>query len=202
MKLPEAKISIQCRPSKTLKTSIPHHHFRVLLQYFCQVPLLQPSSRCARPQCATVMDFYGDHLRQCERGTHTTARHDDQVRLLVGDLSKAARHPVLEPRPLGRRRERPDIRAISSHGGSDLFDITFCHPLTPARIRDSIQNPLSILKAAWSEKFARYASVSGTYGTTVHLIPVPISILGDGIRTPIAQWVQLSLQLRRAHYPA
>ena len=39
MKLPEAKIWIQCRPSESLKTSIPHHHFRVWLQYFCQVPL-------------------------------------------------------------------------------------------------------------------------------------------------------------------
>ena len=26
--------------------------------------------------------------------------------------------------------------------------------------------------------------------------------LGDGIRNPIAQWVQLSLQLRRERYPA
>ena len=134
MKLPEAKTWIQCRPSETLKTSIPHYHFRVWLQYFCQVPLFQPGSRCARPHCAALVDVYGDHLLHCERGTHRIARHDEQVRLLVGDLSKAARHPVVEPRPLGRHRERADIRAIS--------------------------------------------------------------------RTPIAQWVQLPLQLRREHYPA
>ena len=178
MKLPEATTWIQCRPSETLKRSIPHHHVRVWLQYFCQVPLFQPGSRYARHQCAAVMDFYGDHLLHCERGTHRIARHDEQVRILVGDLSKAALHPVLERRPLGRNRERPNIRAISSHGGSDLFDITFCHPLTPARIRDSVQNPLSILKAAWSAKSARQASVLETYVTTVHLSPVPISTLG------------------------
>ena len=165
-------------PSSTLKTTIPHHHFRVWVQYFCQAPLFQPDSRCAWPQCAAVMDVYRDHLLHCERGTHRIARHDEQVRFLVGDLSKAAHHPVLEPRPLGRHRERPDIRAISRHDGSDLFDITFCHPLTPARIRDTIQNPLSILKAAWSTKSARYASVLEAYGTTVYLIPVPISTLG------------------------
>ena len=79
---------------------------------------------------------------------------------------------------LGRRRERLDIRAISSHGGSDLLDITFCHPLTPARIRDSVQNPLIILNAAWSAKVSRCASVLEIYGTTVHLIAVPISTLG------------------------
>ena len=99
------------------------------------------------------MDIYGDYLLHCEIRTHRIARHDEQVRLLVGDLSKAARHPVLKPRPVGRHRERPDIRAISSHGGSDLFDITFCHPLTPARIRDSVQTPLRILKAVFSEFF-------------------------------------------------
>ena len=176
LKLPEAKIWIQCRPSEILKTSIPHHHFKVWLQYFCQVPLFQPGSRCARPQCAAVMDVYGDHLHHCERGTRRITRHDEQVR--VRDLSMAARHHDLEPRPLGRHRERPDIRAISSHGGSDLFGITFCHPLTPAKIRDSVQNPLSILKAAWSTNFSKYSSVLETDGTTVHLIPVPISILG------------------------
>ena len=72
----------------------------------------------------------------------------------------------------------PDIRAITSHGGSHLLDITFCHPRTLARIRDSVQNLLSILKAAWSAKLSWYASVLKTYGTAVHLIPVPISTLG------------------------
>ena len=124
------------------------------------------------------MDVYGDRLLHCERGTDGIARHDKRVRLLVGDLSKAAHHPILYPRRLRRHRERPDIRAISSHGDSDLFDITFCHPHTPARIRDSAQNPLSILKAARSAKFSSYASVFETCGKTVQLIPVSISALG------------------------
>ena len=178
MILPEAKTRIQCRPSETLKKFIPHHHIRVWLQYSCQVSLFHPGSKFVWAQLAALMDFYGDHLLHCERGTHRTARHDEQVRLLVGNPSKAARHPVLEPRPLGRHRERPDIRAISSHGGSDLFVVTFCHPLSPARIWDSVQNPLSILKASWSAKFGRYASVMETYGTTAHLVHVPISTLG------------------------
>ena len=45
------------------------------------------------------MDVYGDHLLHCERGTHKIARHEEQVLLLAGDLSKAALHPVLEPYP-------------------------------------------------------------------------------------------------------
>ena len=50
----------------------------------------------------------------------------------LADLKKAARHPVPEPRPFGRHRECPDISALGSHGGSDMFDITICHPLSPA----------------------------------------------------------------------
>ena len=38
----------------------------------------------------------------CERGTHRIRRHDAQVRILQADLEKVARHPVLEPRPVGR----------------------------------------------------------------------------------------------------
>ena len=177
MKFPEAKTWIQCRPPEILKTCIPHDHFRVWIQYFCQVPLFQRGSRCARPQCASVIEIYGDRLLQCERGTHRRARNDEQVQLLVGVLSKAALHPVLEPRPLGRHREISDIRAINSHGASDLIDTTFCHPLTPARIRDSVQNPLRILKAAWSARLARYVSVLETYGTTVCALRTVRSVL-------------------------
>ena len=69
-------------------------------------------------------------------------RHDAQVRVLQVDLKKAARHPVLEPRPFGRHKERLDISALGSHGGADMFDITICHPLSPVRIRDGLENPL------------------------------------------------------------
>ena len=121
-------------------------------QNFCQVPLFQPGARCTRPQCAAVLDIYGDHLLYCERGSHRIRRHDAQVRLLAGDLANAARHPIVEERPLGRHRERPDIRALGRRGGTDLFDVTICHPLCQARIRDSVRNPLNILKAAWAGK--------------------------------------------------
>ena len=89
-------------------------------------------------------------LLYCERGSHRIRRHDAQVRLLAGDLAKAARHPIVEERPLGRHRERPDIRALGRTGGTDLFDVPICHPLSQARIRDAVQNPLNILKAAWA----------------------------------------------------
>ena len=125
------------------------------------------------------MDVYGDHILHFKRSSHMVARHDEQVRLSVGALLTAALHPVLYLRSRGRHRERPDVRALSSHGVSDLFDITFCHPLTPARIWDSLQNPLCILESAWSATFSRHESVLATYGTTVHVIPVPISTLGE-----------------------
>ena len=111
-------------------------------------------------------------------GSHRIRRHDAQVRLLAGDLAKAARHPIVEERPFGRHRERPDIRALGRTGGTDPFDVTICHPLSQARIRDAVQNPLNILKAAWAGKVSRYAAMVHEAGKSVQLFPVPISTRG------------------------
>ena len=178
MKLPEAKTWVNCRPSSGYATYIPTHHFKVWLQFFCQLSPFQPGARCTRPQCAAVLDIYGEHLRYCERGSHRIRRHDAQVRLLAGDLAKAVQHPIVEERPLGRHRERPDIRALGRTRGTDLFDVTICHPLSQARIRDAVQNPLNILKAAWAGKVSRYAAMVHEAGRSVQLLPVPISTLG------------------------
>ena len=148
------------------------------MQYYCQVPLFQPGTRCQRPQCAAVMDIYGDHLLYCERGPHRIRRHDAQVKLLARDLAKAARHPVVEERPVGRHRERPDMRALWRSGGTELFDVTICHPLSQARIRGAVEYPLNLLKAAWTAKVSRYASMLQAAGTGFNLLPVPLSTLG------------------------
>ena len=42
MKLPDAKTWPSCSPSTGYATYIPHHHFKVWLQYYCQVPLFSP----------------------------------------------------------------------------------------------------------------------------------------------------------------
>ena len=96
---------------------------KVWLQYFSKAPIFEPGAKCTRPQYAAVQDIYGDHLLYCERGSHRIRRNDAQVRLLAGDPSKAARHLIVEERPLGRQRERPDIRAIGRTEGTDLFDV-------------------------------------------------------------------------------
>ena len=109
---------------------------------------------------------------------HRIWRHDAQVKLLARDLAKAARHPVVEESPVGRHRERPDIRALGRSGGTELFDVTICHPLSQARIRNVVKNPLNLLKAAWTAKVSRYASVLQAAGTGFNLLPVPLSTLG------------------------
>ena len=131
---------------------IPNHHFKVGLQYFCQVPLCEHGARGTRPHCAAVLDIYGDHLRYCESGSHII-RRDAQVQLLAGDLAEAARHPIVEERPLGRHRERPEIRALGRTGATDLFDVTIFYPPSQARIRQLVQNSLNVLKAATAKSF-------------------------------------------------
>ena len=139
MKLREAKTWANWIPSTAYATYIPHHHFKVWLQYYCRVPLFQPGTRCQRPQCAAFMDTYGDHLLYCERVPHRIWRHDAHVKLLARELAKAARHLVVEERPLGSHRERPDLRAFWRSGGTELFGVTICHPLSQAQIRDVVE---------------------------------------------------------------
>ena len=148
-------------------------------------------ARRTRPQCTAVLDIYGDHLLYCERGSHRISRHIAQVRLLAGDHAKAAWHPIVEKRPLGRHRERPDIRALGKAGGTDLFDVTNCHPLSQARSRDAVQNPSNILKAAWAGKFQCMQEWSKKPEDAYNFHPFRFSRLVDGIRTLIvlcAQW--------------
>ena len=144
------------------------------MKSYSQVPLFQTGTKCNRPQCAAIIDVYGDHPLHCERGTHRIRRYGAQVRLLKADLEKAARHPVLEPRPFGRHTERPDISALGSHRGSDMFDTTICHPLSPARIRDGLENPLTLVKNAWGEMIRRFRRVLRASATVAKPFPMPI----------------------------
>ena len=93
LKLSEAKTWANYSPSTGYATYIPHHHSNVWLQYYCQVPLFQPGTRCQRPQCAAVMDTYGDHLLYCKRGPHRIWRHDAQVKLLAAGTLKSCTSP-------------------------------------------------------------------------------------------------------------
>ena len=146
MSLPEAKTWLHYRSCKPLRTLINAPQFTTWMKYYCQVPLFQTGKKCNRPQCAANMDMYEDHLLHRERDTHGIRRDEAEVRLLQAELKKAGGgHPVLEPRPVGRHNECPDISALGSHGGSDII---ISHPLSPAQIRDRSKNPLTLLKNA------------------------------------------------------
>ena len=124
------------------------------------------------------MDTYGNHLLYCERGPHIIWRHDAQVKLLARGLAKAARHPAVDERPVGRHRERPDIRALGRSGGTELFEVTISHPLSQAKIGDVTESSLSLLKAAWTAKVSRYSGMLHVGGTVFNLLPVPSSTVG------------------------
>ena len=77
-------------------------------------------------------------LKQIERSSRKFRRHDAQVRLFEADYIKSARYPVLEPRPLGRRKELPDISALSSRGRRLMnMNIRCTTFLCPSQVRGS-----------------------------------------------------------------
>ena len=127
--------------------------------------------------------------------------HDAQVQILDMDLARAMRHPIFERHPKGNKssslisshsdlteeqlskvsRSRiplGDICALGRSGGTELFHVTICHPLSQARIRDVSENPMNLLKAAWTAKVSRYSGMLQAAGTRFNLLPVPLSTLG------------------------
>ena len=128
-----------------------------------------------------------------------------QLQCTLSTIAKAARHPVVEERPVGRHRERPDIRALGRSGGTELFDVTICHPLSHARIRDAVENPLNLLKAAWTAKFLDTPACSKRpdHGSTCYLFRCQQSVVGT--RTHIRRYALSQVPLRQEvcpHFPA
>ena len=71
-----------------------------------------------------------------------------------------------------------NIRALGRSGGTELFNVTICHPLSQAGIRDMSENPMDLLKAACTAKVSRYSGMLKESGTRFKLLPVPLSTLG------------------------
>ena len=59
-----------------------------------------------------------------------------------------------------------------------MFDITICHPLSPAQFRDGLENQLTLLNNAWDEKRRRFQRVLHASATAANLFPMLISTLG------------------------
>ena len=59
-----------------------------------------------------------------------------------------------------------------------MLDMTYCHPLSPARVRDGMENALNLLKKAWDEKIRGFGRVLHESATPVKLFPMPLSTLG------------------------
>ena len=128
---------------RVVETKCFERHFRRILLSCTSISIWFKMSAC---QYNAIMDIYGDHLLQCERGIHGIRRHDAQVRLFEADLIKVAKRPVVEPHLFGRHKERPDISALGSHDSPDMFHIIFFHPLSLAWVRDGMENAMNLLK--------------------------------------------------------
>ena len=97
--------------------------------------------------CSTSKRCSYGHLRRLPSSLRKRCPQDCKAQPAGPTFSQKTRHPLLEPRR--PHCKRPDIYDRSSHGGPDLLDIMLCCPLTPAKIRDPVQNPLDIFKTAW-----------------------------------------------------
>ena len=59
-----------------------------------------------------------------------------------------------------------------------MFGITFCNPISPARVRDGTENALNLLKKAWDEIIRIFGRVVHESATAVKLLPMPLPAVG------------------------
>ena len=152
---------ILCPPSPTLGTYITDAHLREWLRFYCRVQLFkrghsitnrnsagnvddaiegtQRILTCIRPPCKQRMDCMGDHLIGCVASAvgnffSSVRRHDQLVRLVAADMSRAARSPIVEQRTtmVIIRRSRPDVVALGRTGVEDIIDVAVAHKIGSA----------------------------------------------------------------------
>ena len=96
------KDQLHCLPSNGLGTHITHHAFVAWFGFYARAPELV-GMNCTRRQVRATLDPLGDHLLSCGSGApHSILphirRHDQIVRFLVSEQSRAHRNPIVEPR--------------------------------------------------------------------------------------------------------
>ena len=153
--------------------------FKLWLEYFCRIPLLNPSTLSPRSKCKEVYDVYGDHLLYCKCGVQRNWRDECQVRLVVYELLKAGRHPTTEESPTGAHKQRPDIRTLGTAGGTHILDFIIIHPLSASFHRRKIRKPQASLDHAKVQKKNRYQALMADAGCCHRLVFLPMSTL-DG----------------------
>ena len=104
-------------------------------------------------------------------------KHDAQVQMISSDISKAAKRPIGELRPTRIRRLRLYIKALGTHFGSNLWNLTISHPLSAGRMAANRElNPIAVLHA-WGAKVAGFRPYLQEAGPRKRLYREPISTL-------------------------
>lgn len=118
------------------------------------------------------MDHYRDHALCCAHEFTRGLRNDSQTRLFDADLSKASRHPVLEP-PQRGYAVCPDIKAPRENGGTDYYHVTASRSLTSKRLPSFATCLLKSPSSAALGKGTRLAKRIRTKGPGNRLIALP-----------------------------
>ena len=84
---------------------------------------------------------------------------------------------IFVPFSFGIRRLDPQCVTMWNPNGGHPGASPLMDPLSPARIRHGLENPLTLLKNVWDEKIRRFRRVLHASATAVQLLPKPISAL-------------------------
>lgn len=83
------------------------------------------------------------------------------------------------------RHSRPDVSALGSTGGTDLFDVVITSPMTVRRVSNQPADPTFFLREEACKKHIRHRRLLEELGSGHKIVPFPLTIFGGRLKKTV-----------------
>ena len=182
-------------PSQALGLHLYDREFRLCLQYWMGLPMVDEKVRC--PICQAVADPIGDHQVGCWGNGDRIFRHDS----LLDALFSAAQSAALAP-----RREVPSLIPGSNSRPADLYlphwsrgrpsalDVTVISTMQALTVTGATTTQGHALSVGENRKMTAHAEACRSVGVT--FVPLVVESLGGWSETAVHSIKSIGRQLR------
>lgn len=175
--IPHAGDWLRVVPSIALGLHLHDWEFRLCLQYWLGVPMVENGSKC--PVCSIPTDAFGDHQISCRGNGDLIHRHDS----LRDALFSAARSAALGPRkevpsliPGAKSRPADLYLPYWKHGRSAALDVTVISPMQKLTLQGAAASQGHALEVGEVRKQASHHSAC--HSAEISFVPLVVETFG------------------------
>ena len=175
--IPHAGDWLHAIPSSALGLHLHDWEFRLCLQYWLGVPMVENGSKC--PVCSVDIDTFGDHHISCRGNGDLIHRHDS----LRDALFTAAQSAALGPRkevpsliPGGKSRPADLYFPYWRHGKPAALDVTVISPLQKLTLQGAATSQGHALVVGEERKLALHSGACHSAG--ISFVPLVAESFG------------------------